>query len=161
MSLGIFLLLKMKFDVKYALLRWHLILIFRTKMENIMREVITSKNAPAAVGFYSQAVKVGNFLFLSGQICINPYTNKLERENVKTQTIRIMENIKAIVEEAGGTMDNVVKCQVFLSDMKHFPDFDATYGTYFEKPYPARLTVACAGIYENLDVEIDVIVCLL
>lgn len=123
-----------------------------------MRDVIASKNAPAAVGFYSQAVKAGNLLFLSGQLCVNPESGEFERESVKSQTTRIMENIKAVVEEAGASMDDVVQCRAFLSDMKHFPDFDAVYGSYFTKPYPARLTVACAGIYAELDVEIETVV---
>lgn len=69
-----------------------------------------------------------------------------------------MENIKGIVEDAGATMDDVVQCRAFLSDMKHFPEFDAVYGKYFTKPFPARMTVASAGIYNNLDVEMDVVV---
>ena len=125
-----------------------------------MRDVIVSAGAPAAVGNYSQAVRAGNLLFLSGQICVNPTTGKQERETITTQTMRIMENIKAIVEEAGATMDDVVQCRAFLSDMKYFSEFDAVYGKYFSKPYPARMTVACAGIYDNLDVEMDVIVLL-
>lgn len=125
-----------------------------------MRNVIASKGAPEAVGNYAQAVKAGNLLFLSGQICVNPSTGNMERESVAAQTTRIMENIKAIVEEAGATMDDVIHCRAFLSDMKHFTEFDAVYGTYFSKPYPARMTVACAGIYEELDVEMDAIVLL-
>ncbi len=123
-----------------------------------MRETISAKGAPAAVGNYSQAVKVGNLLFLSGQICLNAATGQLERDSVTSQTTRIMENLKAIVNDAGATMDDVVHCRAFLSDMKHFPEFDRVYGQYFSTPYPARMTVACAGIYDNLDVEMDMIV---
>ena len=108
-----------------------------------MREAISAKGAPAAVGNYSQAVKVGNMLY---------------RDSVASQTRRIMENLKAVVEGAGATMDDVVRCRAFLSDMKHFPEFDRVYGQYFTNPYPARMTVACAGIYDNLDVEMDMIV---
>ena len=79
----------------------------------------------AAVGSYSQAVKAGNLLFLSGQLCANPETGRFERESVAAQTRRIMENIKAIIEEAGGTLDAVVHCRAFLSDMKHFPEFES------------------------------------
>ncbi len=123
-----------------------------------MRTTISTTGAPAAVGNYSQAVKAGNLLFLSGQLCINPETGEQERADVGMQTKRIMENIKAIAEAAGASMDDVVQCRVFLSDMKHFPAFDAVYGSYFAKPYPARMTVACAGMYDNLDVEMDAIV---
>jgi 2-iminobutanoate/2-iminopropanoate deaminase len=125
-----------------------------------MRHAIASKGAPEAVGNYSQAVKAGNLLFLSGQICVNPATGKMERESITAQTTRIMENIKAIVEEAGASMDDVVRCRAFLANMDQFPEFDAVYGKYFTKPYPARMTVACAGIYDNLDVEMDAIVLL-
>lgn len=123
-----------------------------------MRDTISSSKAPLAVGNYSQAVRAGDFLFLSGQICVNPLTGKEERESVTAQTTRIMENIKGIVEDAGATMDDVVQCRAFLSDMKHFPEFDAVYGKYFSKPFPARMTVASAGIYNDLDVEMDVVV---
>lgn len=118
-----------------------------------MREIITSSAAPAAVGSYSQAVRAGDFLFLSGQLCANPETGKLERDTVAIQTRRTLENVKAIVSEAGGTLDDVVSCHVFLSDMKHFAEFDAVYREYFAPPYPARITVASAGIYDDLDVE--------
>ncbi len=123
-----------------------------------MRDVIATKNAPEAVGSYSQAVKAGPFLYLSGQICVHPATGELERESVTTQTRRIMENIKAVVEAAGGTMDNVVNCQAFLSDMKHFAEFESVYREYFSAPYPARMTVACAGMYAELDVEMNAVV---
>ncbi|MFR6518822.1 MAG: Rid family hydrolase [Bilophila wadsworthia] len=84
-----------------------------------MRQTVSATGAPAAVGSYSQAVKAGNLLFLSGQLCANPETGRFERESVAAQTRRIMENIKAIIEEAGGTLDAVVHCRAFLSDMKH------------------------------------------
>ena len=113
--------------------------------ERSMRQTVSATGAPAAVGSYSQAVKAGNLLFLSG------------RESVAAQTRRIMENIKAIIEEAGGTLDAVVHCRAFLSDMKHFPEFESVYRSYFSAPYPARMTVASAGIYDGLDVEMDAI----
>ncbi len=123
-----------------------------------MREVIATKNAPEAVGSYSQAVKAGQFLYLSGQLCVHPVTGELERDSVTSQARRIMENIKAVVEAAGATMENVVNCQAFLSDMKHFAEFEAVYREYFSTPYPARMTVASAGIYDNLDVEMNAVV---
>ena len=123
-----------------------------------MRQTVSATGAPAAVGSYSQAVRAGTLLFLSGQICLNPETGRLERESVAVQTRRVLENIKAIVEEAGGTLDNVVHCRAFLSDMKHFPEFESVYRTYFSAPYPARMTVASAGIYDGLDVEMDAVV---
>ena len=109
--------------------------------ERSMRQTVSATGAPAAVGSYSQAVKAGNLLFLSGQLCANPETGR----------------IKAIIEEAGGTLDAVVHCRAFLSDMKHFPEFESVYRSYFSAPYPARMTVASAGIYDGLDVEMDAI----
>lgn len=123
-----------------------------------MRDAISSNKAPLAVGNYSQAVRAGNFLFLSGQTCVNPQTGQEERESITAQPTRIMENIKGIVEDAGASMDDIVQYRAFLSDMKHFAEFDAVYGKYFSKPFPARMTVASAGIYNNLDVEMDVVV---
>ena len=105
--------------------------------ERSMRQTVSATGAPAAVGSYSQAVKAGNLLFLSGQLCANPETGRFERESVAAQTRRIMENIKAIIEEAGGTLDAVVHCRAFLSDMKHFPEFESVYRSYFSAPYPA------------------------
>lgn len=125
--------------------------------ERSMRQTVSATGAPAAVGSYSQAVKADNLLFLSGQLCANPETGRFERESVAAQTRRIMENIKAIIEEAGGTLDAVVHCRAFLSDMKHFPEFESVYRSYFSAPYPARMTVASAGIYDGLDVEMDAI----
>ena len=123
-----------------------------------MRKVVVAKDAPEAVGSYSQAVQAGDLFFLSGQICVNPKTGTFERESVASQTRQIMENIKAIVKETGGSMDDVIQCKVFLSDMKHFSEFETVYREYFSAPYPARMTVASAGIYDNLDVEMDAIV---
>ena len=111
-----------------------------------MRQTVSATGAPAAVGSYSQAVRAGTLLFLSGQICLNPETGRLERESVAVQTRRGLENIK------------VVHCRAFLSDMKHFPEFESVYRTYFSAPYPARMTVASAGIYDGLDVEMDAVV---
>ena len=108
--------------------------------ERSMRQTVSATGAPAAVGSYSQAVRAGNLLFLSGQLCANPETGRFERESVAAQTRRIMENIRA-----------------FLSDMKHFPEFESVYRSYFSAPYPARMTVASAGIYDGLDVEMDAI----
>lgn len=122
-----------------------------------MRQTVSATGAPAAVGSYSQAVRAGRLLFLSGQICADPETGRLERASVAAQTRRIMENIKAIVEEAGGTLDDIVQCRAFLSDMRHFPEFEAAYRAFFSAPYPARMTVASAGLYDGLDVEMDAV----
>ena len=122
-----------------------------------MKEIIATPNAPEAVGPYSQAVRYKDMLYLSGQIALDPETGQLERDSIATQTRRCVENIKAVVTAAGGTMENVLKCTVFLSSMYHFAEMNAVYATYFADAPPARITVASAGIYDNLDVEIDVV----
>lgn len=123
-----------------------------------MKKVISTDNAPEAVGAYSQAVSANGFLFLSGQICINPETGSFERNTVSDQTRQIMENIKAVLEAAGGSMEDVVKCQIHLSSMKVFAEMDSVYGSFFSSgSFPARVTVGGADIYDNLDVEIDII----
>ena len=122
-----------------------------------MRQTFSATGAPAAVGSYSQAVKAGNLLFLSGQLCANPETGRFERESVAAQTRRIMENIKAIIEEAGGTLDAVVHCRAFLSGHEALPGIRICLQIVFFAPYPARMTVASAGIYDGLDVEMDAI----
>jgi 2-iminobutanoate/2-iminopropanoate deaminase len=123
-----------------------------------MKEVISSKRAPEAVGSYSQAVKANGFMFLSGQICLNPETGEFERDSVASQTHRIMENIKAVVEDAGANMNDVVKCNVHLSGMDKFAEMDAVYKQYFDQGFPARITTGGSEIYDKLDVEIDVVV---
>ncbi|MCG8634981.1 MAG: Rid family detoxifying hydrolase [Desulfobacterales bacterium] len=122
-----------------------------------MKEIISTDKAPKAVGPYSQAVRYKDMLFLSGQLCVNPDTGEYERETVAAQTRRCMENIKAVLAAAGATMDNVLKCTIFLSSMDHFQEMNQAYAGYFQDAPPARITVASAGIYDDLDVEIDVV----
>lgn len=122
-----------------------------------MKEIIATPNAPKAVGPYSQAVRYKDMLYLSGQIAIHPETGEYERDSVAAQTRRCMENIKAVLEAAGATMDHVLKCTIFLSSMSHFQEMNAVYAEYFTDAPPARITVASAGIFDNLDVEIDVV----
>lgn len=122
-----------------------------------MKTIIETPNAPEAVGPYSQAVRYKDMLYLSGQLCINPETGEYDRESVAAQTRRCMENIRAILGAVGATMENILKCTVFLSSMDHFREMNQVYGEYFKDPPPARITVASAGIYDGLDVEIDVV----
>lgn len=122
-----------------------------------MKEVISTPNAPKAVGPYSQAVRYKDMLYLSGQIPIDPKTGEYVRDTVAAQTRRCMDNIKAVLEAAGATMDNVLKCTIFLSTMDHFQEMNAVYAEYFTDAPPARITVASAGIFDDLDVEIDVV----
>ncbi|SCX82099.1 RidA family protein [Desulfoluna spongiiphila] len=119
-----------------------------------MKETITTPRAPKAVGPYAQAIRHGSTLYLSGQLAMNPETGLFERSSVAQQTRRCMENIKAVLEAAGASMENLLNCTVFLSSMDHFGAFNDVYASYFPHNPPARITVASAGIFDGLDVEI-------
>jgi len=121
-----------------------------------MKTIINTNNAPAPIGPYSQAVAAGGFLFVSGQIPINPATGELVMDDIKTETRQVMENIKAILTEAGIDFTHVVKTSIFLKDMQNFAQVNEVYGTYFTGAFPARETVQVAGLPKNVNVEITV-----
>ena len=121
-----------------------------------MKTVINTVNAPAPIGPYSQAIEAGNFIFFSGQVAINPVTNELVLDDIKTETIQVMENIKALLTEAGVDFGNIVKTTIFLKDMQTFAQVNEVYGSYFTEKFPARETVAVAGLPKNVNVEISV-----
>jgi 2-iminobutanoate/2-iminopropanoate deaminase len=121
------------------------------------KKIINTKEAPAPIGPYSQAVQVGTFLFVSGQVAINPATNNIEAGDIKEETIQVMKNLTAILHEAQMDFNNVVKTTIFLSDMTHFPTVNEIYSGYFPGDYPARETVAVRGLPKNANVEISVI----
>ena len=122
-----------------------------------MKKVISTSKAPAAIGPYSQAIQVGNLVFASGQIPINPATGSFVEGDVKEQTRQSLTNVRAILEEAGLTLDNVVKTTVFLADMNDFADVNAVYAEFFAEPYPARSAVAVKTLPKGALVEIEVI----
>ncbi|MDL2222961.1 RidA family protein [Bacteroidales bacterium OttesenSCG-928-M11] len=122
-----------------------------------MKEIITSANAPAAIGPYSQAVKTGNLVFLSGMLPIDPLTGEFAPGQAGEQTEQILKNIKALLADAGLTLDNVVKTTVFLQDMQDFAAMNTVYSNYFSQPYPARSAVAVKSLPKNALVEIEVI----
>ncbi|MDR0682870.1 MAG: RidA family protein [Dysgonamonadaceae bacterium] len=122
-----------------------------------MKQSIATKNAPAAIGPYSQAVKTGNIVFLSGQLGINPETGTFVPGFVVEQTEQIFTNIKAVLTEANLTLNNVVKTTVFLSDMADFAAMNEVYAKHFKEPYPARSAVAVKTLPKNALVEIEVI----
>jgi 2-iminobutanoate/2-iminopropanoate deaminase len=122
----------------------------------LMKTIINTNNAPAPIGPYSQAVAAGGFLFVSGQVAINPSTGELVIDDIKTETWQVMENIKAILTEAGIGFDHVVKTSIFLKDMQNFAQVNEIYGTYFSDTFPARETVQVAGLPKNVNVEITV-----
>lgn len=121
------------------------------------KQKIETTNAPAAVGPYSQAIKTGNFVFLSGQIPINPETKELLKGDIQEQTHQVFKNIKAVLTEANLTLDNIVKATVFLKDMANFKAVNEVYAQYFNQPYPARSAVAVKDLPLSVDVEIEVI----
>ena len=122
-----------------------------------MKKVISTSKAPAAIGPYSQAIQVGNLVFASGQIPIDPATGNFVAGGVKEQARQSLTNVKAILKEAGLSLDNVVKTTVFLADMNDFADVNAVYAEFFAEPYPARSAVAVKTLPKGALVEIEVI----
>ncbi len=120
------------------------------------REVVHSDNAPAAIGPYSQAIKVGDFVFTAGQLGIDPATGKLQ-EGVEAQARQAMENLKAVLEAAGSGLDMAIKTTIFLADISDFPKVNAVYGEFFGDEPPARSTVQVAALPAGGLVEIDVV----
>ena len=121
-----------------------------------MKKVIATTNAPGAIGPYSQAIDTGSFVFISGQIPVNPATGEIP-EGIEAQAAQSMANIKAILAEAGLTMDNVVKTTVFLADMSLFADMNKVYAENFTAPFPARSAVAVKELPKQVLVELEVI----
>jgi 2-iminobutanoate/2-iminopropanoate deaminase len=122
-----------------------------------VRQAVSTPSAPAAIGPYSQAVRAGSLLFLSGQIPIDPTTGNIVDGDVAAQTHRVLRNIDAILQAAGAGLDQVVRTTVYLADMNDFAAMNAVYGTYFSSPAPARATVQAARLPRDARVEIDVI----
>ncbi|WP_018757202.1 RidA family protein [Paenibacillus terrigena] len=120
-----------------------------------MHTTISTQNAPGAIGPYSQAAKIGNLVFVSGQLPINPQTNEMP-ESVEEQAKQSLENVKAILEAAGCNLKNVVKTIIFLKDMNTFAKVNEVYSSYFEGNYPARSTIEVARLPKDALVEIEV-----
>ena len=120
-------------------------------------KVISTKKAPAAIGPYSQAIQIGNLVYTSGQIPIDSATGAFVEGGIKEQTRQSLTNVKAILEEAGISMGNVVKTTVFLADMNDFADMNAVYAEFFTEPYPARSAVAVKTLPKGALVEIEVV----
>ncbi len=120
-------------------------------------EVISTDKAPKPLAPYSQAIKAGNVLYISGQVAIDPETNELVGDDISTQTERVIKNVIEIVKAAGGDVRNIVKVTVYLSDPKFYGDFNKVYAKYFDKWRPARTTVAAKPPREDLLIEMDAI----
>lgn len=122
-----------------------------------MKSIINSENAPAPIGPYNQAVEANGLLFISGQIALVPGTSELITTDTDAETIQVMNNLKAILKEAGLDFSNVVKTSIFLSDMNLFSAVNTVYAGFFTSDFPARETVAVAGLPKGVNVEISMI----
>ncbi len=120
------------------------------------KKIIESAIVPAPIGPYSQAVKVGNMLFCSGQIALDVNTGNLVMESIESETHQVMKNISNLLSEAGSNFNEIVKTSIFLSDMSLFPKVNEVYGSYFEGDFPARETVAVKTLPKSVNVEISV-----
>ncbi len=121
------------------------------------RQIISTERAPMAIGTYSQAVKVGNTVYLSGQIPLVPETMELVPGDMSAQIRRVFDNLKAVAEAAGGTLADVVKLNVYLTDLGHFPLINQVMADYFQEPYPARAAVGVAALPKGATVEMDAV----
>lgn len=122
-----------------------------------MKTIINSDHAPKPVGPYSQAVRAGNTLYISGQVAIDPISNTIIKSNIEDETIQIMKNIENILKEAGLMFDNVVRTKIYLTNMNDFSAVNNVYGSYFKSNPPARTTIEVSGLPLGVNVEIDMI----
>ena len=122
-----------------------------------MKEIVSTGNAPAAIGPYSQAIRYGDLLFVSGQIAMDPETGDIVEGDIEVQTKQVLENVKAIIAEAGMTLQNVLKCSCFLKDMEDFVKFNSVYNSYFAESLPARETVEVGRLPKDVRVEVSAI----
>ena len=122
------------------------------------KEIISTKNAPQAIGPYSQAVKAGNLMFISGQIPWDPESGDLVSQSIEDQAKQVLENVKSICEAAGCSLDDIVKISIFLTDLSNFAVVNDMMKEYFSEPYPARATVEVSGLPLGVNVEIEAIV---
>ena len=125
--------------------------------EERVRKAIVTDKAPKPLGPYSQAVVDGDFIFLAGQGCSNPLTGKLELGDVRSETKRTFENVRAVLEAAGSSLDDVMKCNVYLRDIGDFADMNEAYTTFFTAPFPARTTIQAGALPGGIAVEIECI----
>lgn len=121
------------------------------------KKIINTKNAPAPIGPYNQAILINNVLYISGQVCIDPPTGHLKNKDLQEETHQVMQNLKSILQEAGMSFNNVVKTTIFLTDMNRFSEVNEIYGKYFDGDFPARETVQVSALPKFVNVEISMI----
>ena len=119
-----------------------------------VEEIINTNNAPAPIGPYNQAVKFGNFLFLSGQVALRPDTGEMANKDISEETHQVMQNLKAVLAEGGMNFSHVVKTTIFLKDMNNFVQVNEAYGSFFTKEFPARATIEAPRLPKDANVEI-------
>ena len=122
-----------------------------------MKEIISTDKAPKAIGTYSQAVKCGKTVYLSGQIPLEPETMELVEGDISVQIKRVFDNLKAVCAASGGSLADIVKLNVFLTDLSHFPKVNEIMATYFTEPYPARAAIGVAALPKDAAVEMDAV----
>ena len=132
--------------------------IFSKELNQMSKEIISTKNAPQAIGPYSQAVKTGNLMFISGQIPLNPETGDLVSGSIEDEANQVLNNIKSICEAAGNSLEDVIKITIFLTDLDNFATVNEVMKEHFSEPYPARATIEVSGLPLGVNVEIEAIV---
>ncbi|MFL5809675.1 MAG: RidA family protein [Flavisolibacter sp.] len=121
------------------------------------KTIINTKNAPAPIGPYNQAIIVGNTIYISGQICLDASTGNLKNKDIQEETHQVMQNLKAILQDAGMNFNNIVKTTIFITDMNSFSEINEVYGKYFDGDFPARETVQVSALPKFVNVEISMI----
>jgi reactive intermediate/imine deaminase len=121
------------------------------------RQIVQTEAAPAAIGTYSQAVRIGDVVYLSGQIPLDPATMDLVEGGMELQIRRVFDNLKAVAAAAGASLDDIAKLNIFLTDLSHFPLVNQVMAEYFSEPYPARAAIGVAGLPKGAEVEMDAI----
>jgi len=124
------------------------------------RSIISTEKAPAAIGTYSQAVRVGNTVYLSGQIPLDPATMEMVTDSFEAQAVRVFENLKAVAEAAGGSLADFAKVTILLSDLEYFAQVNEVMARYFSEPYPARAAYAVKALPKGADIEVEAIMVL-
>ena len=119
------------------------------------REIIATDKAPQAIGTYSQAVKMGNTVYLSGQIPLIPETMEMVEGDMEAQIVRVFDNLTAVTQAAGGDLNDIAKLNIFLTDLGHFPLVNEVMARYFSQPYPARAAIGVASLPKNAKIEMD------
>ena len=131
--------------------------LIRVSTSIMDKQIINTKNAPAPIGPYNQAILAGNTLYISGQICLDAVTGALKNRDIEDETHQVMQNLRNILSEAGMNFSNVVKATIFITDMHQFSAINAVYGKYFEDAFPARETVQVSALPRFVNVEISMI----